>query len=70
MPQTTNQRRRKHLSPLQLHRRFYGMFSRVARRLGVAASYVSMVARGKRRSEVIERALEAEVSNVRCTEKA
>jgi transcriptional regulator with XRE-family HTH domain len=46
------------------------MFSRVARRLGVAASYVSMVARGKRRSETIERALEAEVANVRCTEKA
>jgi transcriptional regulator with XRE-family HTH domain len=70
MTQTSNNGRRKRLSPLQLHRRFYGMFSRVARRLGVAASYVSMVARGKRKSETIERALENEVSNVRCTEKA
>ncbi|HLH06750.1 MAG TPA: hypothetical protein VKW78_05915 [Terriglobales bacterium] len=61
--------RRKRLSPLDLHRRFYGMFSRVARRLNVAASYVSMVARGKRHSPEIEEALEAEVANVRCTEK-
>jgi transcriptional regulator with XRE-family HTH domain len=70
MAQNGNNNRRRNLSPLELHRRFYGMFSRVARRLGVAASYVSMVARGKRKSETIERALEAEVSNVRCTEKA
>jgi hypothetical protein len=70
MAQNTTSGRRKRLSPLELHRRFYGMFSRVARRLGVAASYVSMVARGKRKSEVIERALENEVANVRCTEKA
>lgn len=64
----TNGRRR--LSPLEVHRRFYGMFSRVARRVGVAASYVSMVARGKRNSPKVERALEAEVAKITCTEKA
>ena len=69
MTEKKNNTRRKRLSPLELHRRFYGMFSRVARRLGVAASYVSMVARGKRSSETVERALENEVAKVRCTEE-
>ena len=37
-----------------------GLYSRVARRLGVHRSYVSRVARGERSSEVIESALLAE----------
>ena len=37
-----------------------GIYSRVARRLGVHRSYVSRVARGERRSEEVEAALLAE----------
>ena len=37
-----------------------GIYSRVARRLGVHRSYVSRVARGERKSEEIEAALLAE----------
>ena len=37
-----------------------GIYSRVARRLGVDRSFVSRVARGERRSEEIENALAAE----------
>ena len=37
-----------------------GIYSRVARRLGVHRTYVSRVARGERRSEKIEDALIAE----------
>jgi len=41
-----------------------GMYSRVARRLGVHRTYVSRVARGERRSEEIENALIAEYDRV------
>jgi transcriptional regulator with XRE-family HTH domain len=41
--------------------RFRGLYHRVARRLGVDASYVSRVARGERRSEQISAALHHEV---------
>ena len=37
-----------------------GLYSRVARRLGVHRTYVSRVARGERRSEEVENALLAE----------
>lgn len=41
-----------------------GIYSRVARRLGVHRTYVSRVARGERRSEEIENALIAEYDRV------
>jgi hypothetical protein len=37
-----------------------GIYTRVARRLGVDRSFVSRVARGERRSDVVESALVAE----------
>lgn len=37
-----------------------GIYTRVARRLGVHRSFVSRVAKGERRSEPVERALVAE----------
>jgi DNA-binding transcriptional regulator YdaS (Cro superfamily) len=37
-----------------------GIYSRVARRLGVHRTFVSRVARGERRSEAVERALVVE----------
>lgn len=44
--------------------RVCGIYTRVARRLGVHRSYVSRVARGERRSETIEQALLAEYKRV------
>jgi len=41
-----------------------GLYSRVARQLGVDRSYVSRVARGQRRSEPIERALTDEFDRI------
>ena len=41
-----------------------GLYTRVARRLGVHRSYVSRVARGERRSEPIEGALLEEYKRV------
>jgi len=41
-----------------------GLYSRVARQLGVDRSYVSRVARGERRSEPIERALSNEFDRI------
>jgi transcriptional regulator with XRE-family HTH domain len=41
-----------------------GIYSRVARRLGVHRTYVSRVARGERRSQEIENALIAEYNRV------
>ncbi len=46
------------LNGIRLYR---GLYSRVARNLGVDPSYVSRVARGERRSKSIESALSAEV---------
>ena len=43
---------------------FRGIYSRVARQLGVDRSYVSRVARGERRSQEIEEALRAELRRV------
>jgi hypothetical protein len=42
-----------------------GIYSRVARHLGVHRTYVSRVARGERRSEEIENALIAEYERTR-----
>ena len=41
-----------------------GLYSRVARQLGVDRSYVSRVARGERRSEPIEQALVSEFDRI------
>lgn len=41
-----------------------GIYTRVARRLGVHRSYVSRVAKGERRSEPVERALVEEYKRV------
>jgi CheY-like chemotaxis protein len=46
---------------------FRGIYSRVARQLGVDRSYVSRVARGERRSEEIEEALRSELRRVEIT---
>jgi predicted transcriptional regulator len=43
---------------------FRGRYSRVAKKLGVDASYVSRVARGERQSAEIERALNAELVRI------
>ena len=43
---------------------FRGLYSRVARKLGIDPSYVSRVARGERSSDAISRALYAEIRRV------
>ena len=49
---------------LERYRRYRGLYSRVARQLGVDRSLVSRVARGERRSKRIEAALNAELSRI------
>lgn len=44
---------------------FRGVYNRVAKRLGVDPSYVSRVARGERKSAVVEKALADEVRVIR-----
>ena len=44
---------------------FRGIYNRVATRLGVDPSYVSRVARGERKSAVVEKALADEVNLIR-----
>jgi transcriptional regulator with XRE-family HTH domain len=51
-------------SELARYARYRGLYSRVARRLGVDRSYVSRVARGERRSKRVERALQAELKRI------
>jgi transcriptional regulator with XRE-family HTH domain len=46
---------------LKAHRLHMGVYARVAKKLGMSASYVSRVANGKRKSEKIMRALLAEL---------
>ncbi len=41
-----------------------GLYSRVARKLGVDRSFVSRVAKGERRSEKVERALASEFKQI------
>jgi transcriptional regulator with XRE-family HTH domain len=52
-------------SSVELLSLFRGLYSRVARRLGVDASYVSRVARGQRSSAVVQAALEDEMKMLR-----
>lgn len=42
-----------------------GLYSRVARKLGVDRSFVSRVAKGERHSEVVEQALTTEFDQLR-----
>jgi|SRR4051812_9213391 hypothetical protein len=49
---------------LEWHRLHEGIYARVARSLGVDASYVSRVASGQRVSEKIERALVSELERI------
>jgi len=44
---------------------FRGIYNRVAKRLGVDPSYVSRVARGERKSALVEKALAEEVRIIR-----
>ena len=49
---------------LQPHVLYRGLYGRVARKLGVDASYVSRVARGERYSKAIESALREEIESI------
>lgn len=50
---------------LARYARYRGLYSRVAKQLGVDRSYVSRVARGERRSQRVEAALRAELKRIR-----
>jgi hypothetical protein len=43
---------------------FRGLYARVAHDLGVDASYISRIARGERKSEVAEKAIDREFNKV------
>jgi transcriptional regulator with XRE-family HTH domain len=58
---TSNSNKQPNFKRYQLYR---GLYSRVARKLGVDRSYVSRVARGERSSPEIEAALAAEVKRI------
>ena len=49
---------------LAWHRQHEGIYARVARTLGVDASYISRVASGQRQSDKIERALVSELERI------
>jgi hypothetical protein len=49
---------------LQPHTMYRGLYGRVAKRLGVDASYVSRVARGERYSRAVETALRSEIESI------
>ena len=51
-------------SALKRYRLYRGLYSRVARQLGVDRSYVSRVARGERRSRRVENALKSELRRI------
>jgi hypothetical protein len=52
------------IPPLGLPSLFRGIYNRVARQLGVDPSYVSRVARGERRSEAVQAALNKEMKKI------
>jgi transcriptional regulator with XRE-family HTH domain len=56
-----NHNKRRELSRYALYR---GLFSRVARQLGVDRSLVSRVANGKRKSKRVEQALREELRRI------
>jgi hypothetical protein len=45
-----------------------GIYSRIARRIGVHRTFVSRVARGERESQTVEKALAAEYERIRTVE--
>ena len=49
---------------LKRHQLYRGVYSRVAKELGVDRSYVSRVANGERRSEKVEKAILREIERV------
>jgi len=51
-------------SPLGVASLFRGLYNRVAHELGVNPSYVSRVARGERRSDAVQAALNREVQTI------
>jgi len=51
-------------STLEQMTMYRGIYSRVARRLGVDPSYVSRVARGDRSSQAVSDALQAEIQKI------
>ena len=51
-------------SVVERYRLYHGLYSRVARTLGVDRSYVSRVARGERSSKPVEAALAAEIKRI------
>ena len=46
---------------LNFHKQYIGLYSRIAKRMGVDASYVSRVANGEHQSEKLRRALLSEL---------
>ena len=46
---------------LNFHKQYLGLYSRIAKRMGVDASYVSLVANGEHQSEKLRRALLSEL---------
>jgi hypothetical protein len=46
---------------LNFHKPYIGLYSRIAKRMGVDASYVSLVANGEHQSEKLRRALLSEL---------
>jgi len=46
---------------LKFHKQYIGLYSRIAKRMGVDASYVSRVANGENQSENLRRALLSEL---------
>jgi transcriptional regulator with XRE-family HTH domain len=63
---TTNNRNGRADGEAQLkwHRMHLGLYARVAKRLRVNPSYVSRVARGKRRSDDVKKALLQELARI------
>jgi len=52
---------------LRCHRLHKGLYARVARNVDAAASYVSLVAAGKRQNETIRQAILAELNRIERT---
>ncbi len=59
--ESTSMRKQPRLDLPSLYR---GLYSRIARKLGVDRGYVSRVARGERRSEEVQQAIEAELERL------
>jgi hypothetical protein len=58
------------VTPLQVYFSQRGLFSRVAKKLGIDPSYVSRVANGHRSNDEIEKAIETELKKIRSSKPA